>query len=93
MVTNLIYKKYPQDILQNKVIFFSLFTSTIYWKMNSPHWCSCFWFSFEGFCEARASISDIGPQSCMELCQALHKLLELRPLLWIQGPTTCHHCK
>lgn len=37
--------------------------------------------------------SDVGSQGGMELREALDQLLELRPLLWVQGPATGHHSK
>lgn len=41
----------------------------------------------------KSLFSHVSAQSGVELCETLNKLLELGPLLWVQGPATSHHCK
>lgn len=41
----------------------------------------------------KSLFSHVSAQRCVELCETLDKLLELRPLLGVQGPATSHHCK
>lgn len=41
----------------------------------------------------KSLFSHVSAQRCVELCETLDELLELRPLLGVQGPATSHHCK